>query len=396
MEAQVLQSVGASIPLESLEVRDFRAFEDLRVERLARVNLIVGKNGVGKSTLLEALRLYANRGAFSIIQKILYTRDEEAPLPAFSGKQETVNKLLPIKYLFHGREDIGLHRGPLSIGPVGRPEESLSISGEFYYVKGRDYERVKDDDELKKLRKKVVPGLSISMGSDFRIDQPLDKEDLQTGAAFSLYPPVARCVFVFADGLDMDETAELWDSIVLTDLENDVLKSLRIIDQNVERVNITTGAMRLVERTEVARGPRRREREPEVDRVPIVKMTGLSEPVTLMSLGDGMNHLFGISLALVNAKDGILLIDEVENGIHYSVQQQLWRLIFDAAVRLNVQIFATTHSWDCIEAFQKAMQHGLEQDGQMIRLQREDGRIVATLFDARKLSVATREDIEVR
>jgi ABC-type branched-subunit amino acid transport system ATPase component len=396
MEARVLEPAKATLPLESLEIRDFRAFDQLRIERLMRVNLVVGKNGVGKSTLLEAVRLYANRGSLSVIEKILYARDEEAPLPAFSGKQEAQNKLLPIKYLFHGREDVGLHRGPLLIGPLSRPAEALSIEGVFFYAKGKGYEQITNLDELRTLNKPVVPGLAIRLGSSFRIDQPLDKEDFQASTAISLQPPIAPCVFVFNDGLRMDETAELWDSIVLTELENDVLKALQIIDPDVERVSITTGAIRMVERTDMSRGPRKREKEPEVDRVPIAKMKGLGEPVTLLSLGDGMNHLFGIALALVNAKDGILLIDEVENGIHYSAQEQLWQLILEVAARLNVQVFATTHSWDCIDAFQRAMRHGLEPEGQMIRLQRERGSVLATLFDARKLNIATREDIEVR
>ena len=109
-----------------------------------------------------------------------------------------------------------------------------------------------------------------------------------------------------------------------------------------------------------------------------------------------MQRVLGISLALVNAKDGILLIDEFENGLHYSVQPDLWRLIFHIANRFNVQVFATTHSWDCIEAFQKAVQEVTESEGLLIRLENRRGNTVATLFDERKLGIAAREQIEVR
>ena len=68
----------------------------------------------------------------------------------------------------------------------------------------------------------------------------------------------------------------------------------------------------------------------------------------------GLNRLFGIILSLVNAKDGLLLIDEVENGMHHSVQLDLWRVIFRLSRQLNIQVFATSHSWDSVEAFQKA------------------------------------------
>ena len=62
--------------LDSLEIRSFRGFHHLQIERLGRVNLVVGKNNVGKSSLLEALRLYACRGHLGIIWEILKTRGE--------------------------------------------------------------------------------------------------------------------------------------------------------------------------------------------------------------------------------------------------------------------------------------------------------------------------------
>src|SRR4028118_1414694 len=62
--------------LKSLEIRQFRAFENLRIPRLNRVNLIVGKNNVGKTSLLEALRLYAYQGSPSLIWDLLQRRDE--------------------------------------------------------------------------------------------------------------------------------------------------------------------------------------------------------------------------------------------------------------------------------------------------------------------------------
>ena len=122
----------------------------------------------------------------------------------------------------------------------------------------------------------------------------------------------------------------------------------------------------------------------------------MDEPLPLYSLGDGMLRTLGIALALVNAKDGLLLIDEFENGLYYTVQPELWRFIFQVARRLNVQVFATTHSWDCIEAFQKAAGVDQEDEGLLIRLESKKGEITAMLYDKQELGIATREQIEVR
>ena len=126
------------------------------------------------------------------------------------------------------------------------------------------------------------------------------------------------------------------------------------------------------------------------------RITGIDEPLPLRSLGDGMQRMLGIALALANAQDGILLVDEVENGIHYSVQPELWQLVFRLARRLNIQVFATTHSWDCIKGFQEAAQEDKQNEGLLIRLESKKDDIGVTLFDERKLAIATREEIEVR
>ncbi len=108
-----------------------------------------------------------------------------------------------------------------------------------------------------------------------------------------------------------------------------------------------------------------------------------------------MNRIFELALGLVNASGGLFLADEVENGVHYSAQEQLWRFIFEAASRLNVQVFATTHSWDCIEAFQRAASSHKE-DGVLISLSRQDDEVKAAVFNERDIEIITRESIEVR
>jgi hypothetical protein len=186
------------------------------------------------------------------------------------------------------------------------------------------------------------------------------------------------CIFTSANGLSSQRLAELWDGIALTKLEADVLTALRLIAPGLVDLNFVSTPLSGRER------------------IPVVKIADDDEPLPLYSLGDGMLRALGISLALVNAKDGILLIDEFENGLYYSVQPDIWKLIFRVARRLNVQVFATTHSWDCIEAFQKAAQEDSQHEGVLIRLEVKKGRIIPTLYDERQLGIATREHIEVR
>lgn len=130
-------------------------------------------------------------------------------------------------------------------------------------------------------------------------------------------------------------------------------------------------------------------------RTAIVRSKAFARPVPLRSFGDGLNRLFGIILSLVNAKDGLLLIDEFENGMHHSVQLDVWRGIFRLAKLLKVQVFATSHSWDAVESFQKAAAEDPEE-GLLIRLSKKGDAVIPTLFREQELAVAARERIEVR
>jgi len=169
----------------------------------------------------------------------------------------------------------------------------------------------------------------------------------------------------------------LWDRIALSEREHDVVDALRIIDPEIVAVSMIGGE-----------GPRRR-------RTAIVRADNIARPVPLRSYGDGLNRLFGIVLSLVNAKDGLLLVDEFENGMHYTVQLDAWRAVFRLAKKLDVQVFATSHSWDSIEAFQMAASETPEE-GVLVRLACKGDDVVPTVFAEDELAVATRERIEVR
>ena len=373
--------MASSLVLDSLEIRGYRAFHSLRVERLGRVNLIVGKNNVGKSSLLEAIWLYAHQGSPLVIWQILEARDEGArPLRLPNEVSDAHDEVFALKHLFHGRMDIRTNAAEIRIGPVSgqdfetnalsiaidRRYERIGVNGEIGLERLKPGEHRNGDDEI----------LVLSVGMRgyralHRLDRPVTRLD---------FAPFWRCVFTSANGADIREITQLWDGIALTSLEDDVLKALRIIAPEVDRVSLVSTPQLVRLR----------------DRVPIAKIANLDDPVPLRSLGEGMNRLFGIALALVNAKDGILLIDEIESGIHYSVLPKVWRLVFEVAHRLNVQVFATTHSWDCIQAFQEAAQENTEEEGVLIRLRNLKGNIVADPFDERQLSIVTREKIEVR
>jgi hypothetical protein len=358
--------------LNSLEIRNFRAFRDLKIELLGRVNLLVGKNNVGKTSLLEAIQLYASRAATpTFIWEIMRARHEI--------KQPFVNvkdMLTALKYLFYGRTDIKPGLQPIQIGPINSPQDMLSITVDW---------------SVTETRNGTPHTRPLASGEDYTSDNLVPRFTIQAAGATLSYPidpslpqGILRlnsneipCIFTSANGLSSQRLTELWDSIALTRLKADVLTTLRLIAPGLVDLNFVSTPLSGRER------------------IPVVRIADDDQPLPLYSLGDGMLRALGISLALVNAKDEILLIDEFENGLYYTVQPDIWKLIFRVARSLNVQVLATTHSWDCIEAFQKAAHEETQNEGVLIRLESKKGMIIPTLFDERQLGIATREQIEV-
>jgi AAA15 family ATPase/GTPase len=114
-----------------------------------------------------------------------------------------------------------------------------------------------------------------------------------------------------------------------------------------------------------------------------------------------MLRILQLVLKVFSAKGGFLLIDEFENGLHYSVQEKVWALLFQLSKELNIQIFVTTHSWDCIESFSKIAIENKNIEGVLFRVGKsirdsEKGRVIATVFDEEQLYSITQSDVEVR
>jgi ABC-type branched-subunit amino acid transport system ATPase component len=381
-----MEEDNKELHLNSLEIQNFRPFQHLKIERLGRVNLIVGKNSVGKSSVLDAINLYAQRGSPLLLQLIL-KKHKELNFTRLRDTWDniwgsTVNiQLAALKDLFFGRKlDLKTLPITLHIGEVGTVQKQINIELGMYSLE-------ETEDFGGKSRLLSLDGIltadnprlafSVQYGTDEPRISRLDKI-----RDFDIYDesPSASSIFVATGGLSETLIGDLWKAIALTDAEENVVKALQIIHPDVERVAVIT----------------RDGYKPESEYEVIVKVKGLNERLSLGSLGDGMNRIFGITLALVNSANDFLLIDEIENGLHYSVQLEVWKLIFEVARRLNVQVFATTHNWDCIEAFQEAAAADQQSEGMLIRLENKAGRMVTTLFDEDELAIVTREQIEVR
>ncbi len=371
------------VRFSTLAIERFRSLRQLNLEGLGRINLITGRNNSGKSSVLEALRILASDASPSVLSEILRYREENLNDSDDPSRMIGAEGASQISSLFPGFPPLDRIRESIVISANGANSPlhlSLTLG---WFSEQRDpegFRRLIPQQTQLFPETEAIPALVVEVGPTRKII-PLDnlkrlsRRPLQSSV---VEEPRIACVYVSPYGSEHTAAfGPLWDKIALSDREHDVVDALRIIAPEIAAVSMVGG--------EGSRQPR----------MAIVRVTGQARPLPLRSFGDGLNRLFGIVLSLANAKNGLLLIDEVENGMHHTIQADVWRAMFRLSKRLNVQVFATSHSWDSIEAFQKAAAEDPEE-GVLIRLSRRGDDVIPTLFREDELAVATRDGIEVR
>ncbi len=370
--------MASRLHLPSLTVKGFRAIHELELPLLGRVTLLAGKNCIGKTTILEAIRVFASRGNVRNLHNILVSREE-----VVSGEDENGDAMeFPdFPSLFHRFDSGDGTDAPSTIRVSARPApHSLSL-------------KLVEADVQKDMFSEGISlnALRVSVGKH-RHTFPVgrirhsrhQKQRYFLPNQFrrpDLWPDSIALECLGPGLLDNDEVSRLWDEVALTPAEEFVTEALRlVVGEELERIAVVgdrSGSFRSRGRRVVAR------------------FSHSSTPIPLKRLGDGVQRLFGVSLALANCRDGILIIDEVENGIHHSIHRALWKMIFRAAEEGNVQVVAATHSWDCIAGFAEAA-IDTPTNGILYRLERTGDDLLAIRYSEEDLEVAARQRIEVR
>ena len=120
---------------------------------------------------------------------------------------------------------------------------------------------------------------------------------------------------------------------------------------------------------------------------------GLPELVPLSAMGEGMTRIARLVLAISATPDGLILVDEIESGLHHSVLPKVWKVVDTTAKQFNTQVFATTHSFECIEAAHEA----LGTDGFLLhRLEANGTENRCVTYEPEEIDVALRHNLEIR
>ncbi len=347
--------------LKRLQIRNFRGFNDLNIDQLSAINLIAGRNNSGKTSLLEALFLLAGAGNAQMALNANVIRGLESngvPAGEPFWKQLFFNldmgQAIEIKGVHTSRGRLTLEIASelqasteIPLDCTGRISETNIFderSLAFQYFRGTSKKPAKSHIRLE--------------GQGVEITQPATRVPFPA----TILLPRIRNIREDATRLGRLRRQKQGDLLV---------KGLQVVDPRLQSIedNSSSG-------TPMIWGD-----------------IGLSELVPLSVMGEGMTQIARIVLAIAATPNGVVLVDEVENGFHHSVLSDIWRAIDTAARQFRTQIFATTHNLECVAAAHESLStdrfrlHRLEADGEMSR---------CVTYEPDSIDAAIRHGLEVR
>lgn len=297
--------------IENINIKGLRGISDIEINSLGQINLFVGKNNCGKSTILESVFLLTGGTVPHNMQRINNLRNcplrsgedwcynffgvrKDRPI-RISADFDSVRRVLSIEYSESIKRNINLSEAPSGIN--SKPPMVYKVDFDLAMENGVHYQTnmAIHDDEPNKLRQKIVS----------------DYQGIVNAWFISPSEPYEHVEDYFAEAVENKQEAY-------------ITQVMRQIEPTINDI-VVAGNRILVD-------------------------VGFEKRLPIQLMGDGLKKILSVVVNMSMAKDGVLLIDEVDNGMHYSSMPVLWKAIVESAKMYNVQVFATTHNIESIES----------------------------------------------
>ncbi|MDE6592035.1 MAG: AAA family ATPase [Oscillospiraceae bacterium] len=357
--------------IEKIKISNFKIFKSLTLDDLHQITLISGKNNVGKSTLLEAIFFsndYFNSESFIKINNI---RVAANTLRTDIWKS-FINVYSEISSFEIEKVENGIKKNISVELSNNRNITAHSPLDSTNFVEAQVSEKTNDN-------RIITHQLSISASDEKNKDtlQYFVKFDgqIQTVSNSSPDNPLRNCTytsFISSKSMNWPLLAEMLGRLDMEGKINDVVKALQILDPEIIGIKIFV--------------------QNSVIRLYASMNNGRSMPIDHM--GDGICKLIAICVLILSNPNSLILVDEMENGFHYSAHKKIWEAVYEAAKISNVQVIATTHSYECIKGASEAMDEN--EDFGYIRLDNVSDNIVAKSMSSKQLKIAIESNLEVR
>ena len=353
--------------LKTLALRGFRGFESYELTDLATVNLIVGKNNCGKTTILEAVELLVSNGHPFALHGVAGRRGEVTS----SGNN------VEISHLFFGHVC-----EPGACFTLSADDGARALSARILSLDdvGEDASLWADRRSLSEESDPAF-GLRLASGAGGK-ENVLPVADDGTIPS-SRWPRSIRNVasgapvrFLTLESVASERMRDAWNEVLAEGREDEIARDMEFLVPEIDSIPfLTSGSLR----------------EGSI----LVGRRGGGPRLPIGSFGDGLRRLLALRLAVVGANHGFLLIDEIDAGLR-TVMEDVWRLLVEVAKKSEVQIFATTHSLDCIRGLGSLVRSRPDL-GAEVSLQKVHPSLKqAVSFAGEQIAIAVEQQIELR
>ena len=353
---------------KSFHIDNFRTFTTLSLHDCKRINIIIGKNNAGKTALLEAIFLHIG----SMNPQLTLSITSFRGIPGVKPDAESLwgplfnnyNTDKPIKLIAEYPDHT---KASLSISLV----TSSLVS--FDQIELKNSEQHNHVDQIS-----LIPEKYLKYNYEHKTTS-VERIAKITPEGFNIKPPVGpnpfQGYFIPArHELDPGAYAQRFGALQIKKLDYMVLNALQILEPNLKSLSV------------IPVGP-----------VPTIHVDiGGPRLMPIQLAGEGMTRIAEISIDIASAPNGIILVDDIDTGIHHTVLPEFWKVIFQLTEKLKTQLFATTHSSECLESAHQSMSSMKQYDMKIHRVQRIKDSVSVVSYDKRKLDTAIETGLEVR
>ncbi|HKV37572.1 MAG TPA: AAA family ATPase [Blastocatellia bacterium] len=352
--------------IDSLEINNFRCFRSLSISSLGRVNLIAGVNNAGKTALLEAIYLLASPNLPIWPPPLNFLRGLDKLPPnvdlrtrwGWLFRQRDVTQ--PISIRWRTNDEITDAQAAADWRSLDIRWQPIDDAVRF----GESPEN--NQDGLVVLSSKPKGATSPDIVSVTRAGFTRPEREVAS---------IPLGVISGAAERGFEEDARRFSEMyLLPGGSKPVMEALRVLEPRLVDLRVLNlGGISM-----------------------LYGEIGIGRPVPLSQMGEGVGRILSMVLEITRAAGGIVLIDEVEHGLHHSAMERIWKVIDHAARQSNVQVFATTHSWECIQAAHMAFEQDPPYDLRLYRLERAGEDVKVISYDRETLGTSVDMDLEVR
>ena len=357
--------------IKSIKIQNYKLFKSLSLEEIPRILLIGGKNNCGKTSVLEAINLtqdFANPGMFIDLLSYRAPHISDDVFIAdnlwFASSYHKLKLDKPITFEYK----IDSSRKKVIFQPSSNIETSVTINKS-------------KQTKIDKKSNSILEGIKISYWRDVNkkenaAESPLyfKNEKFVLENRKSLLSKDNSFFLPSNFSTIPEDDADRYTHLELANNTQEVVKALQILEPDLKSLSILS-----------------RKGNPV-----IYGDISLKQKIPLFLMGQGMNRLLSLLLIISEQKNGIVLVDEFENGFHHSILAKIWEAIAGFSKANNTQIIATTHSRELISGAVEGIPSSMKSEFKYMRIEKENNKFVPKNYDFETLRTALDSGLEIR